>query len=220
MTPQIPPTGFALRGLATARYRDVRKWLLEDFRVDGVISLPAGALAPYTSIKSNILLFRRQRPADAVRFCVVHGLVGAERRPSSDSKFPVDVARQFYHGDDGPDIWHTPIKDVSLRDWELVAKPSGIEQIQRLFTAIQEADSSIRVVPLSTVADVISGLTYDRAGTTDKPIENASLSGLVRVADIQEGKPIQPTLFLRNDAPRNLNERLFLRSGDIVISAC
>src|SRR5262249_57570994 len=48
--------------------RQVRKTLLSEFRVDGVVSLPEGAFAPYTSIPSSLVVFRREPPAADVRF--------------------------------------------------------------------------------------------------------------------------------------------------------
>ena len=48
--------------------RQVRKALLEEFCVDGVISLPAGAFAPCTGIPSSLVVFRRDRPRADVRF--------------------------------------------------------------------------------------------------------------------------------------------------------
>src|SRR5262249_2625181 len=120
--------------------RHVRQWLLEDYRVDGVISLPAGTFAPYTNIKSNLLVFRRDRPAERVRFCVVHGLSGAEKRSSSDSELPRDVARRFRLGEETQNLWETPVRDLALREWELVAKSSGVDQLQRLLDGVHEAD--------------------------------------------------------------------------------
>lgn len=198
--------------------RQVRQWLLEDFRVDGIISLPPGTFAPYTNIKSNLLVFRRERPANKVRFCVVHSLAGAEKRSSSESELPSDVARRFRIGEETEDLWETPIKDLALREWELVAKSSGTDQLQQLLDAVHEADESIPMKTLGSVADVFAGMSYDKRTTVENPNGDRNLPGLIRVSDVQEGKIGQPTLFLTEGANEKLNDRLRLHAGDILTS--
>lgn len=250
--------------------KQLRQWLLQDFRVDGVISLPAGAFSPFTNIKSNLLVFRREPPATKVRFCVVHSLAGAERRPSSETELPIDVARRFTATDgteliherlgkcrllrvegtdwivevesngirhrmppekrsefkvaqegsllnQDEDTWDTPIKDLSLREWELVAKASGVDQLQKLLDTLSETDESIPVQPLSSIAEVFTGTSYDKQTTTEK-LGDLALAGLIRVADVQEGKIGQPALFLTNAAEEKLSDRLRLQKGDILAS--
>jgi type I restriction enzyme M protein len=198
--------------------RQARQWLLEEFRVDGVISLPAGTFAPYTNLKSNLVVFRRERSASKVRFCVVHSLAGAEKRPSSDSELPTDVARRFRLGAESDDLWETPIKDLALREWELVAKSSGVDQLQQQLDAIREADDTIPVKSLGTVAEVFTGASYDRRNTVEETPADSSLPGLIRVSDVLDGKVGQPTLFLTQAAQEKLHDRLRLRSGDILTS--
>jgi type I restriction enzyme M protein len=250
--------------------KQLRQWLLQEFRVDGVISLPAGAFSPFTNIKSNLLVFRREQPASKVRFCVVHSLAGAERRPSSETELPIDVARRFTSTDgtelfherlgkcrllrvegtdwivevesngirhrtppekrsefkvvrDGSlltqdeDTWDTPIKDLALREWELVAKASGVDQLQQLLDTLSETDDSIPVQSLSSIAEVFAGTSYDKRTTIEKP-DDLALAGLIRVADVQEGKIGQPALFLTNAAEEKLSDRLRLQKGDILAS--
>jgi type I restriction enzyme M protein len=250
--------------------KQLRQWLLQEFRVDGVISLPAGAFAPFTNIKSNLLVFRREQPVSKVRFSVVHSLAGAERRPSSETELPIDVARRFTSTDgtelfherlgkcrllrvegtdwivevesngirhrtppekrsefkvvrDGSlltqdeDTWDTPIKDLALREWELVAKASGVDQLQQLLDTLSETDDSIPVQPLSSIAEVFAGTSYDKRTTIEKP-DDLALAGLIRVADVQEGKIGQPGLFLTNAAEEKLSDRLRLQKGDILAS--
>ena len=250
--------------------KQVRQWLLEEFRVEGVVSLPPGTFAPFTNIKSNLLVFRREQPSTKIRFCVVHSLAGAERRPSSESEMPADVVRRFtavdstellherlgkcrllrVEGTDwiveveangirhrtppekrsefkviregsqlskDEDTWDTPIKDLALREWELVAKASGVDQLQQLLDTLSEADNSIPVQSLSSIADVFAGTSYDRRTTIEKS-DDVSLAGLIRVADVQEGKIGQPALFLTNAAEEKLSDRLRLQKGDILAS--
>ena len=49
---------------------NLRKELLEEYRVDGVVSAPSGAFEPHTSIAMGVVVFRRAEPRDTVRVAV------------------------------------------------------------------------------------------------------------------------------------------------------
>src|SRR5690606_13603232 len=49
------PEGFLFR---SGPDRQIRKCLLSDLRVEGVISLPQGAFLPYSGVKSSLLVLR------------------------------------------------------------------------------------------------------------------------------------------------------------------
>jgi len=46
---------------------DLRRELLEEYRVDGVVEAPSGAFEPHTSIAMGVVVFRRAEPHDTVR---------------------------------------------------------------------------------------------------------------------------------------------------------
>ena len=48
--------------------REVRRALASDYSIDGVVSLPAGAFAPWTGIAASLVVFRRATRRSAVRF--------------------------------------------------------------------------------------------------------------------------------------------------------
>ena len=49
---------------------NLRKELLEEYRVDGVVSAPSGAFEPHTSIAMGVVVFRRAEPRDTVQVAV------------------------------------------------------------------------------------------------------------------------------------------------------
>ena len=52
----------------TGADRRIRKLLLDEYRVDGIIALPEGAFAPSTAVPSSLVVFRRELPRTQVRF--------------------------------------------------------------------------------------------------------------------------------------------------------
>lgn len=52
----VVPEGIIFRGGAFA---EVKKWLMDDFHLFAVVSLPPGVFAPYSDVKTALLFFRR-----------------------------------------------------------------------------------------------------------------------------------------------------------------
>ena len=59
--------------------RQVRKALVSEFGIDAVVSLPAGAFAPWTGIAASLVVFRPHRAAIDGSFCqhLAHGMAGS-----------------------------------------------------------------------------------------------------------------------------------------------
>ena len=49
----------------------LRKELLSEYRVEGVVALPAGAFAPFTDIPISLVVVARAEPRETVRFLSV-----------------------------------------------------------------------------------------------------------------------------------------------------
>jgi N-6 DNA Methylase/Type I restriction modification DNA specificity domain len=74
-------------GPATA----LRKYLMEQARVDAVVSLPGGVFNPYTAVRTGIVVFTKGEPTQRVWFFDVHNDgfdLGARRQPLKGSSLP------------------------------------------------------------------------------------------------------------------------------------
>lgn len=72
----VVPDYFLFRGGAEA---EVRKWILQEFRVDAVLALPDSAFEPYTTVKQSLLCISRNAPARDVWFVQPKGTEPALR---------------------------------------------------------------------------------------------------------------------------------------------
>lgn len=61
----VPNGTLSAPGVATR----IRENLLADFRIKVIVRLPHNVFAPYTDIKSNIIIFERGEPADEIFYC-------------------------------------------------------------------------------------------------------------------------------------------------------
>ena len=202
--------------------QEVRETLLTGFRVDGVVSLPAGAFHPYTGIKTSLVLFRREKAAQAVRFMQV------EEWPSlrPDDGFGREKAIELAHGvaeefrseEPNSSLWETPVAELAERNWELVAKRTGEEVLSLLLRALQEADAEVPVQPLNEVAEVFAGVAYGKSMTTEQGDDPSVSAGLVRAADVTRTGARSPSLFLTKEGGARVESKHRLRAGDVLLT--
>ena len=209
----------------TGRDQKVRKELLTDYCVEGVVSLPAGAFHPYTGIKTSLVLFRREQAKQAVRFMQVEEWPFIRPEKGFNSRTAVTVAHviaeEFRNGtpNGSPWLWETPIKKLATRDWELIAKRTGEEALSRSLRALQEADTEVPVQPLNEVAEVFAGASYRKSVTTPHGDDPSVFAGLVRVADVKRTGVQPPSLFLTKEGSERVKSKHLLRLGDILLTA-
>ena len=203
----------------------VRKELLTDYCVEGVVSLPAGAFHPYTGIKTSLVLFRREQAKQAVRFMQVEEwpFLRPEKELSSRTAVTVAhiIAEEFRNGkpNRSPWLWETPIEKLATRDWELIAKRTGEEALSRSLRTLQEADAEVPVQPLNEVAEVFAGVSYGKSATTPHGDDPSVFAGLVRVADVKRTGVQPPSLFLTKEGSERVQSKYLLRLGDILLTA-
>ena len=217
----------------TGADHQVRKGLLSDYRVDAVVSLPAGAFAPHTGIHVNLVLFRREDPASDVRFVVVSRKAWERVTRPSGGAPPGGphvsetscrhLAKVVFSGSAGSVLsgiktWDVPVRELASRNCDLVAKESGAEALNRELDGLRKADPSLRIERLEQVAEVYRGRSYDRRHTTENRNSPDIVAGLLRVIDVTR-EPIQaPSLFLTGQGKDPLNGVSVLRPGDVVIT--
>lgn len=200
----------------------VRKELLTDYCVEGVVSLPAGAFHPYTGIKTSLVLFRQEKATQAVRFMQMEEWPSIRPEDGISSEKAVEeahsIANEFRSGTPNGSLWETPVKELKTRDWELVAKRTGEEALSRFLQALQEADVEVSIQPLNKVAEIFPGVSYGKSGTTPHGDDPSVFAGLVRVADVNRIGVQSPSLFLINGGRERVQSKHWLRAGDILLT--
>ena len=321
--------------------RQVRKTLLSDYSVDAVVSLPAGAFAPWTGVTVNLVAFRLVAPPSAVRFVRISPKAwgtapearGDDIRDGDESErrglevfeygFPDDdevetgagstavsqtggdfgsgsgsgegsagengfgsatksgtgfvdgigsesttaAAIEFEDGVEhgngpmsqvellrsvpdlvrypqespagvflyGVESWDVPIRNLALRDYELVVKRSETAALDIEIDRLVAADSSLKVEWLERIAEIRTGQSYRRRYTTRNHDATDVVAGLIRASDVKDtvdtrgaaGNPekgvwiaeiLTPSLFLIGEAQARIREKEILRPLDIVVT--
>ncbi len=229
--------GFLFRGGAE---RELRRHLLEQGLVEAVIGLPAGAIAPYASVKGSLLVLRKQGGTSRVR--MVDAAPMFEQR--SDRKAPVISAviaqqladevrrtelrkpRELPPGvpDGTPgtgvlaqSVWEVGMDELAATDWDLSPRrreKGGLDELLASFKEVLGEAGS--VVPLASVAQVTAGRAIKSADLLDEqPLERGV--GYVRIKDLTQGKIGRTSSWLRPELA-NLEQRWALLPGDVLFS--
>ena len=210
--------------------RRVREALVSGYRVDAVISLPAGAFAPHTNVALNLVAFRREEERPAVRFVRVSPMAwdtnpgagngsagcGDVQRRLADMVFVAELAEKAAPG--GLEAWDVPVRDLAHRNYELVAKKTGSEALAADLKRIVAADRSVRVERLERVARVRAGRWYARRVRTETRSAPGVVAGLLRFRDIADTGIRPPSRFLIDDSKRPVDEEDSLRRDDLVVT--
>ncbi len=207
----------------------VRKELLTDYCVEGVVSLPDGAFLPVTGIKMSLALFRREKAKEAVRFMRIEDSPSVRPEDELSRDMAVEAARaitaEFRTGEPDDlqqkhpieDLWETPIKELADRGGDLIAKRTD-EKILSISLRVLGSDAGVPVHPLNEVADIFTGVSYDKSGTTSRRNDPSVFAGLVRAADVNRNGVQSPSLFLTKNCTRRVRSKHRLRAGDVLIT--
>lgn len=207
------PEGFLFRG---GTDEQVRKMLLTDFCVEGVISLPAGSFLPYTTVKANLFIFRRGAPPqDAIWF--------QEARPTSRSSnravlFDAKAEfKRFAARQEDEKAWLTPLSEIIERGYDLSVRRRRSDELEAFIKDLHQHDPQLEVVSLEQVAEVISGIGYTRRDTSPEPTLYSA--PLIRVTELGKDGELKRAKLHLNDVilGRTAAERR-LQPGDIVLS--
>lgn len=99
----IVPEGIVFQ--SQIAYKNLRKFLVDDGYLYGVISLPAGVFNPYSGVKTSVLLIDRTlaKERDSILFVKLNNDgfdLGAQRRPIKGSEIPdvVNIFKDYQKG--------------------------------------------------------------------------------------------------------------------------
>ena len=202
--------------------REVRRKLLSDFRVEGVVSLPEGAFQPFSKIKRSLVLFRRAKPARTVRFLQVEEWPPFRSNDAFARERTLETARTvaeaFRNASSDDGAWETPVAKLAERRWELLAKRTGEKALGHSLAALAEANEEFVARPLGDVAEVLPGVSNWSRAATSLPDDPSVVAGILRVADVGRRHMRSPTRFLTNDRAVRMRPEHLLRTGDVLLS--
>lgn len=231
------PEGFLFRGGAE---RELRRHLLEQGQVEAVVGLPAGAFAPYTSVKGSLLVLSKQggasrvrmvdaspmfeqragRKAPAIRTVIAEQLANEVRR--AEMRKPRELPPGVPEDTSGTgalarSVWEVGMDELAAADWDLSPRRREKGGLDDLLASLKEAlGDTGSVAPLSSVAQVTAGRAIKSADLLDEPPFERSV-GYVRIKDLSQGKVGRTSSWLRPELA-SIEQRWVLLPGDVLVS--
>lgn len=152
----IVPEGIVFQ--SQTAYKNLRKMLVDEGYLYGVISLPSGVFNPYSGVKTSILLIDKTlaKEKDSILFVKLNNDgydLGAQRREIKGSEIP-DVINIFKDYQEGKDVAGQKNVVVTLK--ADVAKQEYILVGERYVKKVEKA-STYPIVKLSEVCEVVAG---------------------------------------------------------------
>jgi len=149
-------------------YKQLRKMLVEENYLVGVISLPGGVFNPYSGVKTSILWIDKAlaKKSDRIIFLKVNNDgfdLGAQRRPIDANDLPAAFAnaRDFKKSLLSGAEYQAPEKDVIVVEKTRLAEGGDYKLSGERYVRVVTTCSKYPIVSLSEVAEIISGQSPD-----------------------------------------------------------
>jgi len=142
----IVPEGFLFRSGVDKK---TREYLIENYNLTSVISLPVGVFKPYTGAKTNILVFEKGK-TENVWFYDLHNdgfELGDTRRPIEENDIP-DLIKKWEEKPDSENSWSVEKNILEKNDYDLTIGK---------YKPTLETGYKYPYVELSEIGDFING---------------------------------------------------------------
>lgn len=165
-------------------YKQLRKKLVEENYLVGVISLPGGVFNPYSGVKTSILWIDRSlaKKTDMIIFMKVNNDgfdLGAQRRPINDSDLPglIEITNNLKRYSLDRTQWAFVSEDVSFVDKDEILKHKDLSINAPNYYSYVEKSSHIDLVPLESAAEI-------NPKTSTLMFDDISLVSFIPMADL------------------------------------
>ena len=203
-------------------YKQLRKLLVDENFLVGVISLPAGVFNPYSGVKTSILWIDKAlaKKTDNIIFLKINADgfdLGAQRRPIEANDLPAAFANAVAYKNavlSGSE-YQAPDKDVILVEKAKLAESGEFNLSGDRYQLTKSRHSNFQIARLGDVVELIRGITFSKYDQLDTAFYGSL--PVVTTKAAQESGIVEkdlyhiPSSFLKDD-------RKLLQPGDILIS--
>lgn len=199
--------------------KQLRKKLVEENYLAGVISLPAGVFNPYSGVKTSILWIDRTlaKKANKIIFLKIDADgfdLGANRRPIEANDLPAAIASAlaFKQAVFSGNEFQVPDNGVILVDKANLAESRDYNLSGERFVLPSQINTEFPVIALRDIVTLIRGVTYtkeDEVSDEGMPVLRANNINLDGELDLNEIKLISKNMKFKDSQ--------MLKKGDIFI---
>lgn len=209
------PEGTLFRGGAD---RKLREWILKEFKLDGVISLPPGVFAPFTNIKTSLLVVRRDTPADSIYLYDANKQILSLDQKKGIRVFELKEHAKLFKHRKAEDL--TPVSELTIHELNLVVRDYKEAHLTSLLDQFCSEGKGVIKKTLGTIAQIVYGVPYNRSNVVERSLGRGlgpGLIGLVRITDIRDAVISGPSVSL-NIRDSRISADQILKPQDIILS--
>ncbi len=206
-------------------YKSLRKMLVDENYLIGVISLPAGVFQPYSGVKTSILWLDKKlaRKTDNILFAKIENDgfdLGAQRRPIKQNDLPdafekITEYQNAISKDKTISFNEDPI--VSLVSKTKIQGNKEYNLSGERYKIVIDTRSDYNYVPLGSLADITSSKRIFKDDYVDEGIPFYRTKEIV---ELNKKKPISLELFISQEKYGEIKEKYGVpKKNDILISA-
>jgi type I restriction enzyme M protein len=212
----IVPEGFLFRSGAEQRLRRI---LVEQHTVEAVVSLPAAAFRPYSSIKANILVLSRGGQTERIRMfnADTYFEKGQVRYPATISiseAMSVKLADHLRALQLTENSWDVDVATIAEVEWDFSPRRRDHGGLSKVLDAIRP---KVEIQLLKDCCRIITGRSF-RASDLVDGITAKDLIPYVRIRDVERGEATKSSSWLSPQASSAVDVSWKLRAGDLLLS--
>jgi len=139
---------------STNAHKKLRRWLLDECTIYGIISLPSGVFKPYAGVKTSIVVFERSGKTDKVWFYEITGdgfSLDDKRTPKPDNNDIPDLLLKWDEKPKSENSWVAAREEIIENDLNLTAgryKPQVHKEVEyakpkQIITEVVELEDKI-----------------------------------------------------------------------------
>jgi type I restriction enzyme M protein len=208
----VVPDGFLFRKGQDQR---LREWLLKNHELETIISLPAGAFNPFTSIQTSVLVIRKGSKTREIRMIDSKSYFQTGKR-SNESTIEIEPLLRLLSAEvvEDEDYWDVDFQELAIVDWDLSVKRRTMRDIYAKFESMS---NEISVGPLKNYAEIRVGTSVRSQDLNDSPTDEDSMS-YIRIQDLVENKVTRGSSWLSHSAQNKIQTEKRILTGDILLS--
>ena len=107
---------------STNAHQKLRKQLIEEFNILGIVSMPSGAFKPYSGVKTSIIIFSKTKPQKKIWFYELQndGFSLDEKRSPVDENDIPDLLEKWAAKPESSNCWRVSVEEIK-NDYDLTA---------------------------------------------------------------------------------------------------
>lgn len=121
---------------STGAHRKLREWLLDDCRIQGIVSMPSGVFKPYAGVKTSIIIFEKGGKTEKVWFYEITGdgySLDDKRTQQPERNDIPDLIKKWEKKPESKRSWYATREEIRENDDNLTAsryKPHVHEAVE------------------------------------------------------------------------------------------